>query len=163
MGPEARADSWPSGTSVTPSVTFIAADAATASRPPFTAERCFRTALISSIEAPQSNQGAIQFAAFRPASRRGSRGVSTSAEPPPDNRKKTRSRERVPASRSRIARPAARLPSSGSGCPPAIMRITGQHFLRQRRRDGNPRRGKIRRKRVRNSSRPWPGKLFRWQ
>ena len=53
VGPDASADSRPSGTSVTPSVIFIAADAATAKRPPFTEERCFRTALISSIDAPQ--------------------------------------------------------------------------------------------------------------
>jgi len=36
-----------------PRVIFIAAAAATARRPPFTAERCFRTELISSIDAPQ--------------------------------------------------------------------------------------------------------------
>src|SRR6266852_6200937 len=46
VGPDASADSWPAGTSVTASVTLVARRAATASRPPFTAETCFLTAFI---------------------------------------------------------------------------------------------------------------------
>src|SRR5581483_9064155 len=47
----AKADSLPAGTSLTAMVIFAASGAASASLPPFTAERCFRTTLISSIEA----------------------------------------------------------------------------------------------------------------
>ena len=41
------------GTSVTPRVSLTAAGAAAARRPPLTAETCLRTALISSMGAPQ--------------------------------------------------------------------------------------------------------------
>src|ERR1035441_6854254 len=47
VGPLARADSRPSGTSVIARVIFAALGAAAAKRPPFTAERCLRTELIS--------------------------------------------------------------------------------------------------------------------
>ena len=53
VGPDASADSFPTGTSLTASVIFVAPFATAASRPPFTAERCFRTVLISSMDAPQ--------------------------------------------------------------------------------------------------------------
>src|SRR5438309_9480403 len=53
VGPDASADSYPAGTSVMARDSFIEAAASAANRPPFTADKCFRTALISAIEAPQ--------------------------------------------------------------------------------------------------------------
>ena len=53
VGPDASADSWPSGTSLIAKVSFIALGAAAERRPPFVAERCLRTTLISSMGAPQ--------------------------------------------------------------------------------------------------------------
>ena len=53
VGPLASAHSFPAGTSLTAKVTFVAGPAAAASLPPFTAEKCLRTAFIASIGAPQ--------------------------------------------------------------------------------------------------------------
>jgi len=53
VGPDASADSFPAGTSLTANVIFVALPAATASLPPFTADKCLRTVLIASIGAPQ--------------------------------------------------------------------------------------------------------------
>src|SRR5579862_3647296 len=52
VGPEARAVSLPTGTSEMARVRTVAGCAACARRPPFTAERCLRTVLISWIAAP---------------------------------------------------------------------------------------------------------------
>src|SRR3984893_19071553 len=52
VGPDAIADSYPPGTSVMARESFTDAAASAANRPPLTAERCLRTALISLIEAP---------------------------------------------------------------------------------------------------------------
>src|SRR5580704_13244028 len=58
MGPDASADSSPIGTSLIPKVSFVERGAAAARRPPLVAERCFRTALISSMGAPQVTSAA---------------------------------------------------------------------------------------------------------
>ena len=102
------------GTSLTPRVTFIAAGAAAARRPPFTAERCLRTALISAIDAPQVTSTRLS-CCISPSVIAGSSGSSTSDEPPPDNRKKTSVSASQRCSSSRISRAARKLSSSGSG------------------------------------------------
>ena len=92
----------------------------------------------------------------------GSSGSSTSAEPPPDKRKKTRVRSIDVASRSRIARPAAKLPLSGTGCPRGFRgnlravrtpRLARPQFLRC----GNPARA------IRRGREPSPRKPCRWR
>src|SRR6202041_1355551 len=49
VGPEESASNSPGGTSETTSVTCSAGAAATGSRPPFTADRCFLTTFIAAI------------------------------------------------------------------------------------------------------------------
>ena len=86
VGPEASADSWPSGTSVIASVNFIDRGAAAARRPPFVAERCLRITLISSMGAPQVTSAECNFRKSSSVAAESS-GCSTSDEPPPESRK----------------------------------------------------------------------------
>ncbi len=60
VGPDARADSCPAGTSLIASVSFVENGAAAARRPPLVAERCLRIALISSMGAPQVTSACVQ-------------------------------------------------------------------------------------------------------
>src|SRR5437867_12033986 len=91
VGPDARADSFPTGTSLTASVTFVASCAAAASRPPLIAEMCFRTVLIASIGAPQVTSALyVCWTSSKVCAE--SRGSSTSADPPPERRKRSEER-----------------------------------------------------------------------
>ena len=124
VGPDARADSLPAGTSVTASVIFLAVPAAAASLPPFTAERCFRTVFIASIGAPQVTSARCTACTssncISPQS-----GSSTNADPPPDIRKITT----VPSSQLSISRKMAsadfQLSALGTGCPPTKYSMPG--------------------------------------
>ena len=116
VGPDASADRFPTGTSLTASVTFVALCAAAASRPPFTAEMCFRTELIASIGAPQVTSARC-ICCTSSSVCDGSRGNSTRADPPPDRRKKTRVFSSQPSSSAKIASAAFQLSAFGTGCP----------------------------------------------
>ena len=118
VGPEASASGVLSGTSDTSSETCCAGYAACASRPPFTAERCFRTALISAIGAPECTRA--RYVAIRSSSEiSSSMGFSTIDDPPPlirkitsaeagcassDSQNRTRSVNRIPHSASDVRR-----------------------------------------------------------
>ena len=65
VGPLASAHSFPAGTSLTAKVTFVAGPAAAASLPPFTAEKCLRTAFIASMGAPQLTSARMQLLHIR--------------------------------------------------------------------------------------------------
>ena len=118
VGPEATFASSPRGTSETIKVICSQCGAHSARRPPFTAEKARRTALISPIEAPQLMS--VRFADCKSVSVISSLiGHSIIAEPPPEIRK-IRSARSLSArlSKSRQARAAKTLCSFGSGCPP---------------------------------------------
>ncbi len=116
VGPDASADSFPTGTSLTASVIFVALCAAAASRPPFTAEMCFRTVLIASIDAPQVTSARCIFCTSSSVCA-GSSGNSARADPPPESRKKTSVFSSHFFSSERIASAAFQLSAFGTGCP----------------------------------------------
>lgn len=124
VGPDDSAISFPAGTSLTASVNFVAAPAAAASLPPFTAERCRRTIFISSIDAPHVTNARCTACTSARVSRASS-GISTSAEPPPDKRKITTVLASHFFSNSNTAFPASRLAAFGIGCPPTKYFIPG--------------------------------------
>jgi len=66
-------------TSLTARVTVVAGAAARANCPPFTAEQCFRTALISSIDAPDASSSEVS--ARSSSTDIGSAGAASSALP----------------------------------------------------------------------------------
>src|SRR5467141_2348028 len=116
VGPDASADSFPTGTSLTASAIFVALSAAAASRPPFTAEICFRTVLISSIGAPHVTSARCTFCTSS-SDCAGSNGNSTRADPPPDSRKNTSVFSSHFFRSVRIASAAFQLSAFGTGCP----------------------------------------------
>jgi len=88
VGPDAMTSSRSPITSEMISVTMRALVAWT-SPPPFTRDRCFRTAFISSMVAPEaSRRSVIRCFSVRLTSRT---GAGHSAEPPPEMRQKSRS------------------------------------------------------------------------
>ena len=94
-----------------------------AKRPPFTADRCLRMVLSSTISAPQASSRLVT-SAISPSVTPGS-GISNSADPPPDTRNTTRSSSESPSAASNT-RCAARTPfSSGTGCPASMISIPG--------------------------------------
>ena len=118
VGPEASADSLPMGTSLTPSVIFVAPGAAVANRPPFTADKCFRTVLISSMLAPQLTSALCNCCTSSSVCFE-SRGSSISADPPPDSRKNTKVLSSHFFKSARMASAAFQLSSLGIGWPAA--------------------------------------------
>src|SRR5216683_2011416 len=127
VGPDASADSFPTGTSLTASVTFVALCAAAASRPPFTAEMCFRTVLIASIGAPQFTS-ALCICCTSSSVCAGSSGNSTRADPPPERRKKTSVFSSHFFSSASIASAAFQLSAFGTGCPATKYFIPARGF-----------------------------------
>src|SRR5712664_1014037 len=127
VGPDASADSIPAGTSLTASVTFVALCAATASRPPFPAEMCFRTVLIASIEAPQLTSARCIFCTSSSVCA-GSSGSSTSADPPPESKKNTSVFSSHFFSSASIASAAFQLSAFGTGCPATKYFIPARGF-----------------------------------
>ena len=89
--------------------------AATASRPPFIADRCFRTQLSPSIATPARSRTAVVAdlsSRVKPAI-----GAARPAEAPPDSRSTRISSGARPAARASARLPAATLPAVGTGCP----------------------------------------------
>lgn len=85
---------------------------AAASCPPFTRERCLRTAFISLIAAPDRSSARLTACLH---SRETLHGTHNSADPPPESRTSTRSPVPSRSSRSSTAAAAAVLRSSGTG------------------------------------------------
>src|SRR6267143_1370892 len=131
VGPDASADSFPTGTSLTASVIFVALCAAAASRPPFTAEKCFRTVLIASIGAPQVTSARCIFCTSSSVCA-GSSGNSTRADAPPESRKKTSVFSSHFFSSAKIASAAFQLSAFGTACA-AFPIATTRSFLISRR------------------------------
>src|SRR6266851_5338209 len=127
VGPLASADSFPAGTSLTANVIFVAFAATSASRPPLTADRCFRIVLISSIPAPHiTSEWCSRCVSFSVC--RGSSGNSTSADPPPERRKKTSVFSSHFFSSASIASAAFQLSAFGTGCPATKYFIPARGF-----------------------------------
>ena len=104
-------------TSDTTSARIAAGATLSARRPPFTFERCFRTAFNSRMSAPLRRSRSV--VRILSSSVMPSAGATRSAEAPPVRRKKIRSSARLSASSAR-RRPVARRPaSSGRGWPPS--------------------------------------------
>src|SRR6266576_1841626 len=127
-GPVASADSFPTGTSLTASVIFVASGAVAASRPPFTADKCFLTVLISSMLAPQVTSALCQCCTSSKVCFASS-GSSISADPPPESRKITSVFASHFRSKARMASAAFQLCSFGVGCPAAKYFRPGTGFF----------------------------------
>ena len=84
------------------------------SRPPFTAERCFRTVLISEIRAP--HRSSISLTVCLSCSVISPAGSVSNAEPPPETRHNTKSSLERSSTTARIFFAAARPAASGIGC-----------------------------------------------
>jgi len=93
--------------------TVVAGAAARANCPPFTAEQCFRTALISSIDAPDVSSADVS--ARRSPTEMGSAGAASSALPPPVMTARTRSSGPARSAASRTRRALSTPRSLGSG------------------------------------------------
>src|SRR5437660_8363481 len=128
VGPDASADSFPTGTSLTASVIFVASGAVAASRPPFTADKCFLTVLISSTLAPQVTSALCQCCTSSTVCFASS-GSSISADPPPESRKITSVFASHFRSKARMASAAFQLCSFGVGCPAAKYFRPGTGFF----------------------------------
>src|SRR3990170_191009 len=119
-GPEAITDGSSPGTSDRSSDQTVAGCAARASNPPLTSERCLRTVLNDAMSAPARRRrrdvSAFSSAVIPPT------GADSIAEPPPETRAITRSPFRARSRRERISRAAARLQTSGTGCPASTNR-----------------------------------------
>ena len=96
------------------SAALRAGEARRASPPALTSDRARRTALNSSIGAPE--RSSKSYSLRRAASVMPGRGCSNMADPPPEISTTTRSPGMASRSRAAAAAPAARLPSSGRGC-----------------------------------------------
>ena len=114
LGPEATTATSSPGMSETTKVTTRAGCATAARRPPLTCDRCFLTAFISRIEAPQARS--CRFTARFSSGEIPSGGSESSAEPPPEISATTRSSAPAPSASASIRRAAAKLASSGTGC-----------------------------------------------
>ena len=124
VGPDAMVAGSSPGTSEIASVTVRAGKAAAASRPPFTADMCLRTVLISWIEAPEASRRAVT-ACLASKDMPGS-GRASSAEPPPEARNRKRSSGPSARAASRIRPAAARPAASGTGWPASTTSIREQ-------------------------------------
>ena len=86
---------------------------ASANRPPLTADSRLRIVLISTISAPQAKSACVTAC----SSSAGNSGFSNSALPPPESRNSTVSSARRPLTSASARWVAAKLLSSGTGCP----------------------------------------------
>ena len=84
VGPEAITAGSSPGTSEIARVNTEAGEAAAASRPPLIADRCFRTAFISPIVAPEASNARVT--SCLSASVSPGAGSASNAEPPPEIR-----------------------------------------------------------------------------
>ena len=98
--------------------TTSAGEARRASRPPFTSDRCFRTAFISLIVQPARSMSRARCCFSSRVT--GAAGATSSAEPPPEMRQMTRSPTDAESAISSTARVPATPASSGTGCPASI-------------------------------------------
>ena len=89
--------------------------AATASRPPLRADRCFRTQLSPSIAMPARSRTAVT--ADLSSRVRPGIGAARPADAPPDSNRTRTSSGASPAASASARRPAATLPAVGTGCP----------------------------------------------
>ena len=123
VGPDAITSSGSPITSERRSATIGAGWAARASWPPLSRERCFRTAFNWLIVAPHSRRRRVT-ACFSASVIPGT-GAGVSADPPPEMRQRTRSRDRASPAIRRISAEAASPRASGIGCPDSTIRTPG--------------------------------------
>ncbi len=121
VGPDAITERSSPGTSEMMSVTTRAGAAEMASLPPLIAERCLRTAFISSMRAPLLSNARV--IACLSASVTSPPGSVSSADPPPEMSARTRSSLVRPCVIARISLAAAIPAASGFGCPASTTRI----------------------------------------
>ena len=117
VGPDASADSWPSGTSLIAKVNFIARGAARGQAAALRRRKMLAHHIDFLDRRTASDQRGMKLLKILQRTP-GSSGCSTSAEPPPEIRKNTSVRSSQRANRSRIALPAAKLSAVGIGWPP---------------------------------------------
>ena len=120
VGPEPITAGSSPGTSEMATATSGAGNACCASRPPLMRERCLRTVLTSTIEAPEARSARVT--ACLSASERPAAGAIQFAEAPPETRTSTRSCGPADSAKASASIVAARPAASGSGWPASTTR-----------------------------------------